>query len=420
MRETAAGSGVPIAVIIADDLTGAADTAAGFALEGLTTVVRWPEAPGQMGAVDAEVLALDLGTRAGEGSHARVHAGTFVDAIRKAGIATVYKKCDSLLRGHIGAEVAGAISAWHPGSLAIAALAFPDAGRTTVDGLQHISGRDVALPIAPLFERAGLRTHGVGLDTIRADGLDRELRRAHADRADVVVCDAVSNADLAAIVDGGLALPTPIVWVGTGGLARALARAIGSAGAERMRQGVRDAARLTRVGPILIVCGSRSDIAREQVKRVVDAGAVLVEVPAAVLEAEAERGDRRRIADLIGSSLAQRRDVVVTLARPAGEPGEECALRVAAELGRMLAPFADRVGGVAATGGDTATAVLRAWGATSLRLTGEVEPGIAVAVASGRHQFAVVTKAGAFGGPDALLRARSRLHMMIHEATGIA
>jgi uncharacterized protein YgbK (DUF1537 family) len=246
------------------------------------------------------------------------------------------------------------------------------------------------------------------------------LRDAHAAGADVVLCDATSNTDLAAIVKAGLSFGPPVVWVGTGGLARALAHAIAPAGTAGVRAVAPAACRLTRAGSVLIVCGSRSDVARAQVRRVVEAGADLIEVPAGVLATKDAHGDAQRFVERIESSLVTGADVVVTLPPPNGEPDEPLALRVASELGRMLAPLAGRVAGVAATGGDTATSVLRAWGATSLSLVGEVEPGIAVSIACGRHAFAVVTKAGAFGGPEALVRARSRLHTMIHEATDIA
>jgi hypothetical protein len=43
-----------------------------------------------------------------------------------------------------------------------------------------------------------------------------------------------------------------------------------------------------------------------------------------------------------------------------------------------------------------------------------------VSIAAGVNPIAVVTKAGAFGGPDALAKARTRLHMMSDEGAGIA
>jgi uncharacterized protein YgbK (DUF1537 family) len=59
------------------------------------------------------------------------------------------------------------------------------------------------------------------------------------------------------------------------------------------------------------------------------------------------------------------------------------------------------------TGGETAIAVLRALAVDGLRLTGELEPGLALGtLAGGPHDgLVVMTKAGGFGDVDALVRA---------------
>ncbi len=51
------------------------------------------------------------------------------------------------------------------------------------------------------------------------------------------------------------------------------------------------------------------------------------------------------------------------------------------------------------TGGETARAVLQAFGADGLRLVGEIEPGVPLSVTEGAADLPVVTKAGAFGRP---------------------
>jgi uncharacterized protein YgbK (DUF1537 family) len=65
-----------------------------------------------------------------------------------------------------------------------------------------------------------------------------------------------------------------------------------------------------------------------------------------------------------------------------------------------------RPGAVLLTGGETAIAALRALGASGLRLTGELESGVAVGALVGGpfDGLAVVTKAGGFGDPDLLVR----------------
>ncbi len=62
--------------------------------------------------------------------------------------------------------------------------------------------------------------------------------------------------------------------------------------------------------------------------------------------------------------------------------------------------------GLFLSGGDTASAVLAAVRAEALQVRGSVVPGTIASVLVGgpRHGLPVFTKAGAFGGPDNLVR----------------
>jgi uncharacterized protein YgbK (DUF1537 family) len=419
MRDIA-GAPEPVAAIavVADDLTGAADTGAAFAGAGLSTLVTWTggevvKSSARAGRHvrsrvrlqpdllrQAEAVAIDAGTRALDMADAAANTAEIVRAVRTAGVGAIYKKGDSLLRGHIAAETAAVLGSWQEGAVAIAAFAFPDAGRTTLHGRQCAAELERALPIVPLFERADVKTCAIDLEIVRGDDFDACMRDA-AGRCAAIVLDAVSNADLARIVRAGQRLTAPVVWVGTGGLARALAASM-RRGADRKDS----IARVARRGPVMIVCGSASRVAREQIARVVAAGAMPVEVPAAMLQQAGTAAARTTAADAIHQALDGEQDVVVfpTLPEGAIEPA------VAHALGDLVSLAAARVGGVALTGGDTATAVLRAWGTTGLRIVDEIEPGVPLSVSEGAHRMAVVTKAGAFGSPDVLVKSRERLH----------
>mgnify|MGYP001109744584 CR=1 FL=1 len=62
-----------------------------------------------------------------------------------------------------------------------------------------------------------------------------------------------------------------------------------------------------------------------------------------------------------------------------------------------------------ATGGETARALLTAMGVPSLRLVDEVERGVPRAVARLATPLPIVTKAGAFGDRQTLVRSRAAL-----------
>jgi uncharacterized protein YgbK (DUF1537 family) len=86
-------------------------------------------------------------------------------------------------------------------------------------------------------------------------------------------------------------------------------------------------------------------------------------------------------------------------------------LRVGATIVESLAEITASVvetasvGGLILTGGDTARAVCDRLGAEGILILREVEPGIPLARMVGAHELPIVTKAGAFGTNDALVRA---------------
>ncbi len=207
-------------LIVADDLTGACDAAAGFLRAGQPVTVALQddvlEEAGGVVAIDADTRGLDEGgaRRRIERLVARLPAGQ-----------PVFKKIDSLLRGHIAAELA-VLRDWFPDRLMVVAPAFPANGRTTRRGVQHLDGR-------PLLQHG--RALGDGAAT--SDQLARVLlphrsRRVAPERLDrslvgVVTCDAETDEDLDRLVAALADRAADVIWVGSGGLSAALARSLG-------------------------------------------------------------------------------------------------------------------------------------------------------------------------------------------------
>ena len=125
--------------VIADDLTGAADSGIQFARAGYGTAVAFYGAPIPP-SEGLEAVAVDTDSRLLSPQEAR-------ERVLEAGRASadariVYKKLDSTLRGPLAAELAAALQSTGR-SKAVVAPAFPSTGRSTLGGVQLLHGEPV-------------------------------------------------------------------------------------------------------------------------------------------------------------------------------------------------------------------------------------------------------------------------------------
>ena len=168
---------------------------------------------------------------------------------------------------------------------------------------------------------------------------------------------------------------------------------------------------------MIVAAASVSPVTGEQVERLLEEGAAErcllspaqaafggLEAPAAQAEAILRRGS-----DLIlqVDASPQARESSAAAARKAGVSQGEMGARIAAALSRLAGELLSQglSKGVVLTGGDMAQAVLEYFGSGGMELWGEVEPGIPAGRLLGGGCLAV-TKAGAFGTPQALCAAR--------------
>ncbi len=396
-------------LILADDLTGAADCAIAFARHGLAaSVVLGVEVP------DDAVLAFNADSRQLAPATAAACHRTLLEA-RHDGGAGLFKKIDSTLRGQPVAELAETIRVLRErgqGRLSVVAPAFPATGRTTEDGCIRLHGQ--ALEDTPLWARdhsytsanlvdvlkvVGLQVRLAALDIVRAgpDVLARFVRQGAESGLDAVVCDAATPGDLDVVAQATLPLADQVFWTGSGGLAQALARATTQ----------EDAAAATRVvvsGGILFVVGSIAEASRVASALLAADGGLLAEAIAPVtLSAGPVAPEWQAACRRITATLAGGGDVLVEIAAdPAADlaKGAELARRLAA----LLQPAAPHIGAIFATGGETALALLDALGVSGIRLLDEIELGVPIGLTRGALTVPVVTKAGAFGDAQTLSR----------------
>lgn len=375
-------------VIIADDLSGAADCAVSCAVQGLHTVVELSESWSQ----GAQVLAIDSATRSMSAERAAATVGRLVANFQHAPDRVLFKKLDSLLRGHIGPELA-AMRIENTPNVIVMAPALPAQRRTTVDGCVWMNGERVPNAKAcRLLESAGLTSAQITLDLVRGARRPLAARMAElAQQSDAVICDAETEDDLSAIAVAIAALPDAgwhgsVIWAGSSGLARHIPDAMGIVGAPAC---VNDP---SFRGPILLAVGSRSQVAHEQSSKVAQVNGITSLVLSSVLLAS--EGLREKHARVMADAFESGSDVMAVIDQ-SGDSTENPGLCSA--LASLISPNIERIGALIVTGGETARSILTASNIKSLRLLREVEPGVPLAISAGVREFPVITKSGSFG-----------------------
>jgi uncharacterized protein YgbK (DUF1537 family) len=380
-------------IILADDLTGAADCAARCHAAGMAATIALSGAHIQTsGAIccttDSRHLPADLAAQRVRELAAGM--GEYTESIW-------YKKIDSTLRGHIGQELDALLDTLGR-ACALVCPAFPAQRRGLADGHLVIDPAPVEpLHLPTLLARQSRRAVGaIGLADVRG-GTGHLAERLLAERArgvELLVIDALDEADLQTVLDAALLALPDALFCGSAGLAGTLAADM----ARRSHPQSADPT-LPVAGPALLVIGSGSAMARRQMAFLRQYQLVAAFEHTAALPA-----------DNAG-------DMLLHLAAPA--PGTQmdgpAARQLAEQLASAAQPLIDamRPGLLVLSGGDTAISVLARLGVTRLSVQRELLPGVPLTqgVDAAGRTHAIVLKAGNHGDKAALatVLARARI-----------
>lgn len=342
-------SNSPSIAIIADDLTSAADGGAPFVRKGLSVEVRsGPQV--DRGWHGFDVISVDCGSRT---MIAKCAIKT-VDQVTRSVVMVpiLLKTIDSTLRGHIREELLAVYKASGRTRMVIAP-AFPDAGRTTTSGIQYVNGTPVANssysadPVHPAWTSR--------IADLIPDGIQSTL-----------ILDAQSQADLNAQV-AAIDMPENVLWVGSPGLAMALAETKSPVHSSRP---VRCSSMHT-----LVVVGSANPVSKVQAKN------------------------------------ASRLSFVTCVTGPNVRTGDPQAVLSGIADAAMGAIESTEITALIATGGDTMDVMLKRLNIQQFSLEGEFEPGFPIgrATLEDGRKLVLSMKAGGFGTPETLYRAASML-----------
>jgi uncharacterized protein YgbK (DUF1537 family) len=338
--------------IIADDLTGALDTASPFACRGLKTEVALDV--DNLAAItegETEVLGVSTNSRHLSASEAGKRAAKAATIIKAWGPSLVLKKIDSRLKGNIAVEIEAVAEVFRLLQVEVAP-AVPDVGRLVRGG--KVVGAGVGEPL-DIANKLGFL------------------------RVPVSIRDASHADDLEQLAASWEEMPGTL-YVCARGLAVAFAQRFGRGGA---------GPHLSIEEPVIAAIGSRDPVTDRQVDLLCEAG------------------DFHRISAPDG--------LVPAAAGPWGRIVYQCTGDARAPTKLVAQHFARGIAGAVASanprtllmsGGDTALAILRELGVTRLGICGEAAPGLPwfmIPLGSGPN-VAAISKSGGFGDDGVLLR----------------
>lgn len=366
--------------IVADDFTSAMDGAGPFvasgAVEQAQIVVGERQELGE-----GELVAIDADSRNRSAAEASALVARAVARVRDAPM--LLKTVDSTLRGHVREELD---AAWRVSKRrrVVFAPAFPAEGRTTVHGVQLLDGVDVASTTFGADPRHPIESAAIGsilapLSCAFWQGGDQPMPKAA-----LVVADATSDRDLDRLVEL-TETPEDVLWVGSPGLAAALARHHAVPGRRRRTNGA-------AVRRLAVVVGSSHPINELQLSRL----------------RERLDGRLRSVDEAVEAGDCE--VAVLAAVRPTGRVSDAAASRHRTMLAdRACALVRAGFDGLIVTGGETARAVISHLGDPDIIVIDEPSSGVVVARLSSTPPVTIVTKAGGFGGPDTLIELHQQL-----------
>lgn len=406
-------------LLIADDLTGANDTAVTFAQAGLATVLALsPATLGDALQKKADVYAVSTDSRPLPDSAAK-RTAQVIDAAYGQDITRLYLKIDSTMRGSVAQQVQGALSAWrkrHAQAVAVICPAYPAMGRTIENGQLLVggipvndtpSGKDAICPVKT-SDMKTLLPEAVVLPCADAQTLAADIRASGAAQ---VVVDAKTDTDLRTIAQAIAELGEAAIPVGSAGLARALVQTA-------TRTQTNDEQDIVAQAPALLLVTSIHDTSQSQVDAYIGSAGgadaiVFSPHPAQLLAPHSEGALLAQMRALLSSGDGS----VIIRANPARIAPGSGAEALAKTFAQKLAALGKeclrkrRFGTLVLFGGDGSAALLDTLGVKALRVVRAIAEGVPLAVVEGGSfdGLTVITKSGGFGAPDLLCRMMEQL-----------
>ncbi len=421
-------------IIIADDLTGANDTALQFFKNGYSAkiVIDSNQNFNNCDNKTSEVWAISTESRNIDKQSALECVLEAANKLKDSlNIENYYKKIDSTLRGNTGIEIVAVLEATQK-DVAIVAPAYIEEGRTTVGGYQLLNGMPIdrtqcALdPKAPIFEsyipdilKKDLNPRIFDLiDTIELNTVTKgagpivlKIKELVQKGKKIIVLDAISNTDLEQIALAIQKSSYDILPCGSAGLAQAINKIQGEE--NKKINHIQHTPNLPR----LIVSGSSTQCTFRQIQKLKEEKNNCVFIDLTIKDIINGMGEN--IADMIAAivqNLSNGFDVVIHSAYINKEATDENALNQLIDAGIAKDEFPTKITDflsdlvyeinhkikfiLITIGGETSFKCASKIDSVCLEILDAILPAIPLCIDS--NGKVIVTKSGNFGAPSTL------------------
>lgn len=427
--------------IIADDFTGANDSGVQLIKQGMNTTVIF-DLSQKIKRLDPGIV-IDIDSRGKSGEEAESLTKEATQLLIDSGYKIIYKKMDSMLRGHLGRELVAIDHILQP-EFVLIAPAFPANDRKTINGIHYVNGIEVSKTEAskdrqhPVVEssiiklletQTNKRIGHLTLADIRGNcdnDFTKKIQFFRSNHITYLVCDGETEADLRLLVKKMSSITNNILWAGSAGLAEAVSENI--VAKDQTKNYIPPKQMRT-----LSVCGSLSSVTKQQVNYGLKQSNVFgLQVNTVKMLTKDWATYQHKCKEKCLQALSDGKDIILHVSSDEkvqsdvekirqqkqwsiNETGHIIASRLA-ELASKIITKDELLTGLILTGGETAKYTATELGGTGFNLIKEIEPGIPLgSFTVADRTFYAVTKAGAMGKQDSIYNAMKQLKGVNHE-----
>jgi uncharacterized protein YgbK (DUF1537 family) len=410
-------------LIVADDLTGAADTGVQFSRKNLKTLVVTSPESLKKSLKECDVLVVDTESRFDDKETAYNKAFETGVQARLENIKYIFKKVDSTMRGNIGAEISGLMDSLDI-SHTFVVPALPLYGRTTLNGNVYVNGvllsetdyaRDPKNPVkesyipAIISRHTDKKTDVISFNDLLAGKQEFSIKLHNLMNAGVqiIVIDAEDDEDIDMIASVLAETEGRVMFAGCSGLAGKLA----------------DYISLMKCGKSsIVIAGSINKITAGQVEFASgELNIRIIEIDSGKVVSGKKSEEKNRILKVVSEAVSVGDDLIIRSASSAEavagclERGKMLGLdnfKVSDIVAGFLGELAEEIirknslKGIVLTGGDTAIKTMNSLNVNGIIVKDEIMHGIPYGHFNDEKykDLIVVTKAGGFGGMDAIVQ----------------